>query len=470
MTQDFDRVTKPTSEGKSQSSPPIRQTNALALFFQFPQHQTNFRREILAGIATFFTMSYILVVNPDILSKAIFLQQSQDLFGELVIATAISATIASLIMGLYAKYPFVLAPGMGLNAYFAFSVVLGLGIDWRVALAAVFIEGLIFIAITVTGVRTQIVKAIPDCIKRATTAGIGLFLAYIALSGAGIIIPSETTTTTLGDLTQPTTLVAIAGIIITAAFVARRLIGALLWGILATALLGWILAIAPWPETILGLPQWPRDLVGQAFVGLTQAWQTNIWELFGVIFVLFFVDLFDTVGTLTGLGFNAGYIDERGEFPRVERAFLADAVGTVGGAIFGTSTVTTYIESASGIAEGGRSGFTAVFAAILFFLSIFFIPFLAAIPSFATAPALIIVGVLMMASIRGIYWDDPAESIPSFLTILIMPLSYSIADGLAVGIITYPLIKAFQGKIHETQVVLWILAAVFVFKLAFVRA
>ncbi len=443
--------------------------DAIARFFQFNQFGTNFKTEVLAGVTTFVTMAYILVVNPNILSNAIFLQKPNDLFGELAIATAISSAIATLIMGIYAKYPFALAPGMGLNAYFAFSVVLGLGIPWQAALAAVLIEGLIFIALTLSKFRTQIVAAIPDSIKHATAAGIGLFIAYIALTGSDLIITSETTTTTLGNLTQPTSLITIIGILITAALVSRRVIGALLWGILATAILGWILKIAPLPEGIIALPQLPVDLVGQAFVGLEQIFRVNFWQLFTITFVFLFVDLFDTVGTLTGLGMKAGYIDEQGRFPRVTEAFMADAVGTTVGAILGTSTVTTYIESASGISEGGRSGFTAVITAILFTLSIFFIPLLSAIPSFATAPALMIVGVLMMGSVRYIRWDDPAESIPAFLTILIMPLSYSIAEGLAVGIITYPLIKSFQGKFHETNIALWILAGVFMLKFILVK-
>ncbi len=441
---------------------------AIARFFEFEKLQTNFKIEILAGVTTFVTMAYILVVNPAILSNAIFLNTSGDLFGELVIATALASALATLVMGLYAKYPFALAPGMGLNAYFAFSVVLKLGISWRVALAAILIEGLLFIALTLSQFRTQIITAIPEGIKHAVAAGIGLFIAYIALTGAKIIIPSEATTTTLGNLNDPTVLITLAGILITSALIARRITGALLFGILATAALGWILGITPWPTAIVGLPQLPVDLFGQGIIGLTEVLQVNFFQIFTITFVFFFVDLFDTVGTLTGLGMKAGYINEQGEFPRVTEAFMADAVGTTTGAIFGTSTVTTYIESASGISEGGRSGFTAVVVAVLFTISIFFIPLLSAIPSFATAPTLIIVGVLMMGSVRYIRWDDPAESIPAFLTILMMPLTYSIADGLAVGLITYPLIKSFQGKFHETNIAMWILAVIFILKFVLV--
>ncbi|BBD53412.1 NCS2 family permease [Planktothrix agardhii] len=441
---------------------------SIARFFNFRELQTNFRIEIIAGVTTFMTMAYILIVNPAILSNAIFLQTSGDLFGELVIATALASALATLVMGLYAKYPFALAPGMGLNAYFAFSVVLKLGIPWRVALAAILIEGLIFIALTLSQFRTKIITAIPEGIKHAVAAGIGLFIAYIALTGAKIIVTDAATTTTLGNLNDPIVLITIAGILITSALIARRITGALLLGILATAGLGWILGIAPWPQGIIGLPQLPVDLFGQGIIGLKQVLEVNFFQIFTITFVFFFVDLFDTVGTLTGLGMKAGYINQDGEFPRVTEAFMADAVGTTTGAIFGTSTVTTYIESASGISEGGRSGFTAVIVAILFTISIFFIPLLSGIPSFATAPALIIVGVLMMGSVQYIRWDDPAESIPAFLTIFIMPLSYSIADGLAVGLITYPVIKSCQGKFHETNIAMWILAVIFVLKFVFV--
>ena len=443
---------------------------AIARFFDFTGLKTDLKTEVIAGTTTFLTMAYILVVNPDILSNAIFLQESGDLFGELVVATGISAAIATLIMGIVAKYPIALAPGMGLNALFAFSVVLGLGIDWRVARAAVFIEGLLFIILTLTNLRAAIIAAVPECLKRATAAGIGLFIAYIALSGnpdfggAGIIVASEATTTTLGNLGRPETLMAIVGILITAAFVARRVKGALLWGILASALLGWLLGISPWPSGIVGLPLWPADLIGQAFVGMGQIATAGLANFLVIMFVFLFVDLFDTIGTLSGIGVQAGYIAEDGTLPRANQALMADAVGTTAGALLGTSTVTSYIESASGITEGGRSGFTAVVTAGCFLLSIFFIPLLSAIPGYATASALVIVGVLMMGSVAGIRWSDPAESIPSFLTILLMPLTYSIAEGLAVGFIAYPLIKAFQGKAQEISWVVWMIAAIFVLR------
>ncbi|MFQ4136595.1 NCS2 family permease [Nodosilinea sp. PGN35] len=460
-------MTQPT-QNLPQAPPSPSSGNKLAEFFNFTALRTNFRTEVLAGFTSFVTMAYILVVNPAILSNAIFLNESGDLFGELVVATGVSAALATLVMALYAKLPFLLAPGMGINAYFAFTVVLGLGIDWRVALAAVFVEGIIFILMTITNVRSKIVEAIPDAVKHATTAGIGLFIAYIALQGAGIVVPSEATFTTLGNLRSPQTAMALLGLAITTGLFARRVTGALLWGILGTALLAWVFGVSPWPTGLMAIPTAPTDLVGQAFVGLGDLFRINFWEMVSIIFVFLFVDLFDTIGTLTGLGTKAGYIDSEGRFPGVEKAFMADAVGTTAGAVLGTSTVTTYIESASGIAEGGRSGFTALVAAGLFLASILFIPLLQGIPAFATAPALIVVGVLMMSGARMIEWDEPADAIAAFLTIIMMPLAFSIAEGLAMGLIAFPLIKAFQGKTSETSIGMWILAAIFLLRYIFV--
>ncbi|MFM7325454.1 MAG: NCS2 family permease [Nodosilinea sp.] len=442
----------------------------IAAFFNFSALGTNLRREVLAGVTTFVTMAYILIVNPGILSNAVFLAESGDLFGELVMATGLSAALATLVMGLYGRLPFALAPGMGINAYFAFTVVLGLGVDWRVALAAVLVEGLLFILLTVTNVRNHIVKAIPESVKHATTAGIGLFIAYIALKSAGIIVASEATFTTLGNLRSPQAAMAMLGLAITAALFARRVAGALLWGMLATALLAWLFGIAPWPSGLVALPQAPVSLFGQAFVGLGDLLRMNVWQMVSIVFVFLFVDLFDTIGTLTGLGSKAGYIDSEGHFPGVEKAFMADAVGTTAGAILGTSTVTTYIESAAGIAEGGRSGLTAVVTALLFLVALLFIPLFSGIPAFATAPALLLVGVMMMSGARLINWEDPAAAIAAFLTIILMPLSFSIAEGLAMGLIAYPLIKAFQGKLADTTLGMWILAALFILRYLFLVA
>ncbi|MEM8829999.1 MAG: NCS2 family permease [Cyanobacteria bacterium P01_G01_bin.19] len=453
--------------------PPQREKNAIARYFEFDKYRTNFRTEILAGITTFMTMAYILVVNPLILSDAIFLNEPQDLFAELVFATAVSAGIGTLIMGLLAKYPFALAPGMGINAFFAYSVVLGLGIDWRVALACVFVEGLVFILLTVTDLRRHLITAVPSSIKLATTAGIGLFLAYIGLGGAtetggaGLIVANEVTKTNFGSLAQPQTLMAIFGIFLTALFMVRRVKGALLWGIIGTALLGWVFGVATAPQGLASIPTFPQDLFGAAFVGLGGINGSNWIDFIAVLFVFLFVDMFDTIGTLAGVGMQAGYIDEHGELPRANRALTADAIATTTGAVMGTSSVTTFVESASGVAEGGRTGFTAVVVAGLFFISLIFTPIFEAIPAFATTPALTIVGVLMMASITSINWEDLTEAIPAFLTIFFIPFAFSIAAGLSIGLIAYPLLKTFKGRAKDVPIVTWILAAIFTTRFIF---
>lgn len=442
-------------------------------YFKFEQLTTNFRTETLAGITTFMTMAYILAVNPIILSDAIYLNKPGDLFDQLVVATGISAAIGTLMMGLLANYPFAQAPGMGLNAFFAYTVVLRLGIDWRLALSSVFIEGLIFIGLTLSNIRRQIITAIPMSLKNATAAGIGLFIAYLGLAsnietgGAGIIVANEVTKTAFGSLREAPTLVAIAGIFVTSAFVVRRIKGALLWGILATAILGWILGVTPWPQAILEIPPFPTELFAQALFGVSNLNADNFLDFLAVTFVFLFVDLFDTIGTLTGVAMKAGFIDENGELPRANQALMADAIATTSGAILGTSSVTSYIESAAGVAEGGRTGFTAVITAILLGLSIFFIPLLQAIPAYATTPTLVIIGVLMLSSISLINWQDLAEAIPAFLTLFTIPLTFSIAEGLSIGFISYPILKTCQGKSHEVSRETWILAGIFVVRFVF---
>ena len=460
-----------------ETNQPIRKPpgskNVIARYFEFDKYRTNFRTEILAGVTTFMTMAYILVVNPLILSDAIFINEPQDLFAELVFATAVSAGIGTLIMALLGKYPFALAPGMGINAFFTYSVVIGLGIDWRTALACVFIEGLIFILLTVTDIRRHLITAVPSSIKLATTAGIGLFLAYIGLGGAtetggaGLIVANEVTKTDFGSLAQPQTLMAVFGIALTSLFIVRRIKGALLWGIIGTALLGWVLGIANSPQGIAAIPTFPVDLFGAAFVGLGGINGSNWIDFLAVLLVFLFVDLFDTIGTLSGVGMQAGYINENGELPRANQALTADAVATTAGAIMGTSSVTTFVESASGVAEGGRTGFTSVIVALLFFVSLIFTPIFEAIPAFATTPALTIVGVLMMASITQIDWEDLTEAIPAFLTIFFIPFAFSIAAGLSIGLIAYPLLKAFKGKAQDVPLVTWILAAIFIARFVF---
>lgn len=460
---------------KPQSEPPSYTgwQAAIARYFKFADYQTNFRIETIAGITTFMTMGYILVVNPIILSNAIFLQQAGDLFSQLAVATAIAAAVGTLCMALLANYPFGLAPGMGTNAFFAFSVVLGLKIDWRLALSCVFVQGLIFIALTFTDVRRLLIKTIPKTLKHATAGGIGLFIAYIGLSGdvqrggAGLIVASEVTKTTFGSLREPGTLMAIAGLLITTAFVVRRVKGALLWGIFATALLTWILGVSPWPQGIFAIPQLPKDIFGQAITGITYLNASNFIDWLAVLFVFLFVDIFDTVGTLTGVGMRAGYIGADGELPRANQALMADAIASTVGPVFGTSSITTYVESVAGVAEGGRTGFTALVVGALFAVSLFFIPVFQAIPAFATTPTLVIVGAMMLAEAVEIRWADMAEAIPAFLTMFMIPLTYSIAEGLSIGFISYPLIKAFQGKAHEVPLGTWIIAGVFVARFIF---
>ncbi len=454
----------PTSEGWKA---------AIARYFQFDAYGTNFRIEVLAGITTFMTMGYIVVVNPIILSNAIFLEKSGDLFSQLVVATVIAAAIATFCMAFFANYPFGLAPGMGTNAYFAFSVVLGLKIDWRLALSCIFVQGLIFIALTFTDVRRLLIEAIPQSLKHATAGGIGLFIAYIGLSGnikaggAGLIVASEAAKTSFGSFAEPNSLLAVIGLLITAAFVVRRVKGALLIGIFTTALLAWISGTSPWPTGIFAFPEVPKDLFGQAFVGFQNLTPQNFIDWVAVLFVFLFVDIFDTIGTLTGIGMRAGYIKEDGQLPRANQALMADAVGTTIGPIFGVSSVTAYVESVAGVAEGGRTGFTAVVIGILFIGSLFFIPIISAIPAFATTPVLVIVGAMMLSEIKEVKWEDMSEVIPSFLTLFMIPLTYSIAEGLSFGFIAYPIVKAFQGKAHEVPKGTWIIAGIFVARFIF---
>jgi AGZA family xanthine/uracil permease-like MFS transporter len=452
-------------------TPYFNLTTSVSRFFRFEHNRTTYRREVLAGVTTFMTMAYILVVNPRILSNAIFLTQPGDLFNQLLTTTAISSAIATALMGLLANYPFALAPAMGLNAFFAFSVVLDLQMNWRLALTSVLIESLIFTALILCNIHVQIIKAIPASLKHATVAGIGLFIAYIGLSGvpeaptlgAGIIVASKATLTTIGSFKQPATLLSAFGLLLTATLVARHVKGAILWGIFATALLGWILGIAPSPEKIIALPEWPQDLIGQAFTGWSYLAPKQIWNFVSVTLTFLFVTSFDTIGALTGLGQQAGYINENGELPRATKSLLAGAVGTTFGTLMGTSPCATYLESAAGISEGGRSGFTSAIVAALFLLSVLFTPLFAAVPAFATAPALIMVGFLMMSSVQNINWKDPAEAIPAFLILLTMPLTYSIAEALAMGFIIYPLIKISQGLAHKVNKTAYFLAAISVF-------
>lgn len=426
----------------------------LERFFQLKQNQTNARTEVIAGLTTFMTMAYILAVNPTILSAT-----GMDK-GAVFTATALSSVIAILVMAFWARLPFALAPGMGLNAFFAFTVVLGMGYSWQFALTAVFIEGIIFLLLTLFNVREAIVNAIPLNLKHAVSTGIGLFIAFIGLSNAGIIVSSEATLVELGNIGSSTAVVALLGLIAIAVLLVFRIKGALLIGVLLATMIGIPLDITNLPQTgWVGVPPSLKPLFFKfEFHNLFTI------DMLVVLFTFLFVDMFDTIGTLVGVTSKADMLDEKGRVPRVKQALFADAIGTTVGAMLGTSTVTTYVESASGVAEGGRTGMTSLVVGVMFLLSLLFAPVFTMIPSAATAPALIIVGLFMMSPIRKIDLDDYSEAIPAFLTIIMMPLTYSIAEGIAFGIISYVLIKVSTAKWKEVSWVTVIVAVFFLVK------
>lgn len=424
-------------------------------YFKFDEHRTDIRTEVLAGITTFMTMAYILFVNPAILSDAI----GKEAVPSLVTATALSAGLATIMMALYAKKPFALAPGMGLNAYFTYGVVLGMGYSWQVALAAVFVEGIIFVVLSLTKVRSAIIHAIPLSQKYAIGAGIGLFLTIIGMEEAGIVVDHPATLITLGveNFKTPELWLALFGLFFAGILISRRIKGALLISILTTTIIGIVLGITPAPERILALPTMDYTFLKMDLKGLF-----NVGAI-GVVFAFFMVDFFDTLGTITGLSAKAGFLTKDGKIPDAEKILLTDAVGTTMGAVFGTSTVTTYIESAAGIEEGGRTGMTALVTGLLFLvIGLLVSPIAAIIPAYATAPALIIVGYYMLSAIRGVDFDDPTEAIPAFLVLVTIPFTYSIADGIGMGFISYAVIKALSGRGKEVHSLLYVLALVFV--------
>jgi len=416
--------------------------------FGLREQGTTVWTEVRAGTVTFLTLSYILFVNPQILAQAGL--PSEDV----VVATAIASALATAIMGLWANYPFALAPGMGLNAYFTFGVVGALGVSWQVALAAVFVEGLLFLVLALTGIRGALLSAIPTPIKVATMAGIGLFLAMIGLQGAGLVTARQETLVGLGDISSPETLLALSGLLVIAVLMTRRLRGSILIGILTIALASWLTGLADPPTRILSIPTLPSEtLFALDLRGLIGG------KMIGVVLAFLFVDFFDTAGTLIGVGRLAGFVDSRGDLPRSNRAFTADALGTTLGALLGTSTITSYVESATGVEEGGRTGLTAVTVSVLFLLSIVFTPVFIAVPATATAPALIVVGALMMRGARDIDWSTPDESIPAFLTMILMPLTYSIANGITLGVVSYVTIRSLAGRWREIHPLMYALTA-----------
>lgn len=426
----------------------------LEKLFSLSKHKTTPKREILAGITTFMTMAYILAVNPSILSST---GMDKD---ALFTATALAAVIGTLVMAFVARYPFAMAPGMGLNAFFAFSVVLGMGYSWQFALTVVLLEGIIFIILTAFNIRELVVNSIPMNVKHSISVGIGLFIAFIGLKGAGIIVDNPATLVSLGDMSSAATLIALGGIVLTGVLLAFKVRGALLIGILATTVVGIPAGITNVPET--NLVSTPPSLEPIFFK--FDFSQIFTFDMLIVLFTFLFADMFNTVGTLIGVSGKAGMLDKQGKLPRAKQALFADAIGTTAGAMLGTSTVTTYVESASGVAEGGRTGLTSFTVAVMFALALFFAPVFTMIPPVATAPALVLVGLFMMSPIKNIDLVDYTEAIPAFLTIIVMPLTYSIAEGIVFGMLSYVILKLFTGKQKQITLVMYVIAILFIMK------
>lgn len=426
--------------------------------FSLGQHNTTVRREILAGVTTFLTMAYIIFVNPQILSATGMDQ------GAVFVATCLAAAFGSAFMGLYANYPVALAPGMGLNAYFTYGVVLGMGHSWQVALGAVFISGVIFFIISVTPVREWIVNAIPKSLKMAISAGIGLFLGIIGLQAAGIVVDHQATLVTLGDLTAWPPILAAIGFVIMAALDARRIPGAIIIAILLVTAAGVALGVSP-TGGIFSLP----PSIGPTLLQMDIAGALNI-GLVAIIFAFLFVDLFDNTGTLIGVAHRAGLLDKDGKLPRIGRALMVDSTAAMVGAALGTSTTTSYIESAAGVRAGGRTGLTAVVVAVLFLAALFLAPLAGMIPAYATAPALVFVACMMTRGLTEIDWEDVTEYAPAVITAIAMPLTFSIAHGIAFGFITYAAIKLISGRWQQIHPAVAVLAVLFIIKFAFIGA
>ena len=422
--------------------------------FHLKENQTTARRELLAGLTTFMTMAYVVIVNPQILSE------SGMAVDGVLFATCISSALATLVMGLWANYPIALAPGMSLNAYFTYSIVLGRGVPWRTALGVVFLSGVLFLLLTLSNVREQVVNAIPDCLKHGTAAGIGLFIAFIGLRNAKMIVAHPATYVGFGKISDPEVLLAATGLVLISILMARRFRSAILLGIVLITLAGIPLRLSHWPTQFFSLPH-PSGTFLQ--LDLRAAAKIGLGEL---IFVFFFVDLFDNVGTLTGVCEGGGFLRD-GKLPRASRALVADAIGTMFGAITGTSTVTSYIESASGVAAGARTGLGNIVIAVLFLLAMFCAPLVAAIPAYATAPALVLVGVLMCGAVARVRWDDFSEAFPAFLTLVATPLTFSIATGLSLGVLSFTFVKLGSGRQREVSPLIWVLAILFMLRYAF---
>ncbi|HBV88362.1 MAG TPA: guanine permease [Desulfosporosinus sp.] len=429
----------------------------LEKFFKLNELGTNVRTEIIAGLTTFVTMAYILFVNP------LILQDAGMPISATFAATAMAAAFGTLIMGLYANYPIALAPGMGLNAFFTYTVVLGMGLSWQTALGAVFISGIVFFIMTVTKIREWIIEGVPPVLRISIGVGIGLFIAFIGLKNGGLIVADQATFVKLGNMKSPGVLVTVFGLIFTGALISRKVKGGLLIGIIATTLLSMIMGVSPYPTGISSFISLTNPFASVAPV----AFELDIlgalsYGFISILFAFTLVDLFDNIGTLLGVTRKAGLLDENGNLPRAGKALMADSVGTTFGSIVGTPTVTSYIESAAGAAEGGKSGLTAVTVAGLFIVSLIFAPLVGLIPGQATAPILILVGVLMMAEVVHINFDDFTEALPAFMTIVMMPLTFSIAQGIAFGFMSYTFIKLVSGKHKENNLVMYVFTVLFI--------
>lgn len=424
----------------------------LEKLFGFDPSKHSVRTEILAGLTTFLTMAYILAVNPNILSAA-----GMDK-GALFTTTVIASGLTTLLMAIYAKLPFALAPGMGLNAFFAFSVCLTLGYHWQMALTAVLIEGILFILLTISNLREKIVDALPMTLKYAISAGIGLFIAFIGLQNAGIVVNNDATLIGLGSITHGTGLLGVIGVVITSVLLVLKVRGSLLFGILATTIIGIPMGITHF-DGIVGMPPSIEPIFFKF------EWdQIFTKEMVVIVFTFLFVDMFDTIGTLVGVSTKAGMVDENGRIPHLKKAFMVDAVGTTAGAMLGTSTITTFVESASGVGEGGRTGLTSFTTGICFLVALFLAPFFLSVPGAATAPVLILVGLMMMSQVTKINFSDYSEAIPAFICIVMMPMAYSISEGIVLGLLSYVLINLLTGKLKKITVSMIILAVIFCFK------
>jgi AGZA family xanthine/uracil permease-like MFS transporter len=427
-------------------------TSGLDRYFKLSERGSDVRTEIIAGATTFLAMAYILFVNPGILSAT-----GMDA-GAVFVATAIAAAFGTLVMGLWANLPIAQAPGMGLNAFFAFSVVIGLGVPWQTALAATFVSGAIFLVLALTGVREAIINAIPMQLKLAVGAGIGLFIAFIGLKASGLVVANEATTVSLGDLTAPTTLLSIAGIVITVLLLVRGIRGAVFLGIVATAVLGVIVGIIDLPTAAVSTPPSLAPTLGAAFGSIGELVTP---QLALVVLTMLFVDFFDTAGTLIAVLNQANLLREDGTLEQGNRALVSDAAATMVGAALGTSTTTSYIESSAGVGAGGRTGLTSVTTSALFLLALLFSPLLGVVTAEVTAAALIVVGLMMARGLGRIDWTEMEYAFPAFIVVVTMPLTYSIANGIALGLVLFPVLMAVKGRAREISAVMWVLSAIF---------